>query len=137
MPARFDNDPFRFALRAFDDLHPELDVTIHWVPDVLEAVGQPERKDEVVLGVTIVDPETGQPTGVFLGMNQAVSAALPTLIHELAHVAAGCVDNAHGPEWQAAEDALWARYAELVHEAASANGGKVMDVYEDLTTHDS
>lgn len=128
MPAQFTPTPFDYAIRAFDALHPALDVTIQWVPDVCAAVGEPERDDEIALGVAMIDPEGEMPTTILLGMNQSVGTALETLVHELAHVAADCIDNSHSPEWEAAEAALWAKYTELVHASAAANGAEVMRV---------
>ena len=100
----FGNDMFAMVWKAFKNQYPGRDCTCFWEPEIRYAEDGSE-----VYGLTDYNEETGEYT-VFVNPTALnVSDAVEILAHELAHVAAG-IDKGHGPEWEAAYDAIFEEY---------------------------
>ena len=87
------------ARLAFPDLRCEMDFA-----QVIDC-------DPEALGVTIW-PDDGSTPQVFIRLDLTFEQAIEIIAHEFAHVAAG-KDAAHGPEWEAAFDAIGQQWDEL------------------------
>lgn len=105
MASPFMNDPPAIVALAFSDLYPGVDYYAQLVPDLHDENG------ETVFGLTIF-PDDGSTPVVCISAEAPISAGPELLAHELAHVATPGSD--HGPEWKAAEDAIFAKYNEIL-----------------------
>ena len=105
MASPFMNDPPAIVALAFSDLHHGVDYHAQLVPDLHDEDG------ETVFGLTIF-PDDGSTPIVCISAEAPIRAAPELLAHELAHVATP--GSGHGPEWEAAQDAIFERYNEII-----------------------
>ena len=102
----FHNDPAAIVARAFRDLYPGLEYTAQLVPTLEDDAGGP------VFGQTFFPDDGGVPV-ISISAEAPANAVPELLAHELAHLVAG-VEADHGPDWEAALDAIGARYDDLL-----------------------
>lgn len=100
------NDPVAIVALAFRELHPGTQYAAQLVPNLRDEDGA------AVYGETVFPDGGGNPI-VSISAEAPLSAAPELLAHELAHIAAG-IDAGHGPEWEAAEQAILDKYNELL-----------------------
>lgn len=100
------NDPTAIVALAFRELHPDLHYYAQLVPELKDENG------ETAFGLTTF-PNDGSTPVVCISAAAPLSAAPELLAHELAHVAAGEAAE-HGPEWKAAEEAIFQKYNEIL-----------------------
>lgn len=99
------NDPTAIVALAFRELYPRLRYYAQYVPSLEDNDGQ------TAYGLTIF-PDDGSTPVVCISAEAPVSAAPELLAHELAHIVAGETAE-HGPEWKAAEEAIFQKYNEI------------------------
>jgi hypothetical protein len=104
MASPFMNDPTAIVALAFRELYPRLEYYAQYVPGLEDEEGKP------AYGLTIF-PDDGSTPIVCISAEVPISAGPELLAHELAHVAAGEAVE-HGPEWKAAEEAIFQKYNE-------------------------
>lgn len=100
----FGNDIFSMVWKAFKNLYPVSDCTCFWETEIRDS-----DDGSKVNGLTHRDEETGEYTVIVNTTALQVADAVEILAHELAHAAAG-IDKDHGPEWEAAYDAIFEEY---------------------------
>lgn len=105
MASPFMNDPTAIVALAFRELYPRLEYYAQYVPGLKDEEGKP------AYGLTIF-PDDGSTPIVCISAEVPISAGPELLAHELAHVAAGEAVE-HGPEWKAAEEAIFQKYNEI------------------------
>lgn len=105
MASPFVNDPIAIVARAFSELYPDVEYAAQLVPEIRDENGDP------AFGETLF-PDDGSTPVVSISAEAPVSAAPELLAHELAHVATP--GSEHGPEWQAAEEAIFRKYNEIL-----------------------
>ena len=98
---------FSIVYLAFKNLYPEKSAECEWVPEL-----EPSEDGHEVFGVTTFSDDS---VFVEISAKLPVVDAVEILAHELAHVAAGS-DADHGPEWEAAFDAIFDEYNRLGYE---------------------
>lgn len=96
MASPFMNDPTAIVALAFRELYPRLE----------------DEEGKPAYGLTIF-PDDGSTPIVCISAEVPTSAGPELLAHELAHVAAGEAVE-HGPEWKAAEEAIFQKYNEIL-----------------------
>lgn len=106
MASPFMNDPTAIVALAFRELYPGLEYYAQYVPGLEDEEGKP------AYGLTIF-PDDGSTPIVCISAEVPISAGPELLAHELAHVAAGEAVE-HGPEWKAAEEAIFQKYNEIL-----------------------
>lgn len=106
MASPFINDPTAIVARAFSELYPGVEYVAQYVPDLRD------ETNGTAYGLTIF-PDDGSTPIVCISAEAPISAAPELLAHELAHVAAGEAVE-HGPEWKAAEEAIFQKYNEIL-----------------------
>ena len=106
MASPFMNDPTAIVALAFRELYPGLEYYAQYVPGLEDEEGNP------ACGLTIF-PDDGSTPIVCISAEVPISAGPELLAHELAHVAAG-EGAEHGPEWKAAEEAIFQKYNEIL-----------------------
>ena len=106
MASPFMNDPTAIVALAFRELYPRLEYYAQYVPGLEDEEGKP------ACGLTIF-PDDGSTPIVCISAEVPISAGPELLAHELAHVAAGEAVE-HGPEWKAAEEAIFQKYNEIL-----------------------
>ena len=106
MASPFMNDPTAIVALAFRELYPRLEYYAQYVPGLEDEEGKP------AYGLTIF-PDDGSTPIVCISAEVPISAGPELLAHELAHVAAGEAVE-HGPEWKAAEEAIFQKYNEIL-----------------------
>lgn len=106
MASPFLNDPPAIVARAFGELYPKAEYIAQLVPDLRDETGA------TVYGETLF-PDDGSTPVISISAEAPISAAPELLAHELAHVVAG-KDAGHGPEWEAAEEAIFQKYNEII-----------------------
>lgn len=107
MASPFMNDPTAIVALAFRELYPRLEYYAQYVPGLEDEEGKP------AYGLTIF-PDDGSTPIVYISAEVPISAGPELLAHELAHVAAGEAVE-HGPEWKAAEEAIFQKYNEILN----------------------
>ena len=98
----FTNDPFALVYMAFKNLYPDKNCECF-----LGGVIGNEHYGETVF------EENGRVT-VYIKETLAVRDAVEILAHELAHVAVGETEEAHGKEWEDALEAMSDEYERIV-----------------------
>lgn len=106
MASPFMNDPCAIVALAFDELYPGIEYYAQLVPGLTDDDQRP------AYGVTIF-PDDGSTPVVCISAEAPISAAPELLSHELAHVAVG-EEAGHGPEWEAAEAAIFEKYNQIL-----------------------
>ena len=106
MASPFINDPTAIVARAFSELYPGVEYVAQYVPDLRD------ETNGTAYGLTIF-PDDGSTPIVCISAEVPISAGPELLAHELAHVAAGEAVE-HGPEWKAAEEAIFQKYNEIL-----------------------
>mgnify|MGYP007066585564 FL=1 len=106
MASPFMNDPTAIVALAFRELYPRLEYYAQYVPGLEDEEGKP------AYGLTIF-PDDGSTPIVCISAEVPISAGPELLAHGLAHVAAGEAVE-HGPEWKAAEEAIFQKYNEIL-----------------------
>lgn len=106
MASPFINDPTAIVARAFSELYPGVEYVVQYVPDLRD------ETNGTAYGLTIF-PDDGSTPIVCISAEVPISAGPELLAHELAHVAAGEAVE-HGPEWKAAEEAIFQKYNEIL-----------------------
>lgn len=107
MASPFINDPTAIVARAFSELYPGVEYVAQYVPDLRD------ETNGTAYGLTIF-PDDGSTPIVCISAEVPISAGPELLAHELAHVAAGEAVE-HGPEWKAAEEAIFQKYNEILN----------------------
>lgn len=107
MASPFINDPTAIVARAFSELYPGIEYVAQYVPDLRD------ETNSTAYGLTIF-PDDGSTPIVCISAEVPISAGPELLAHELAHVAAGEAVE-HGPEWKAAEEAIFQKYNEILN----------------------
>lgn len=106
MASPFINEPTAIVARAFSELYPGVEYVAQYVPDLRD------ETNGTAYGLTIF-PDDGSTPIVCISAEVPISAGPELLAHELAHVAAGEAVE-HGPEWKAAEEAIFQKYNEIL-----------------------
>lgn len=106
MASPFLNDPPAIVARAFRELYPCTEYIAQLVPDLRDENGA------TIYGETLFPDDSSTPV-VSISAEAPISAAPELLAHELAHVVAG-EDAGHGPEWNAAWEAIFQKYNEIL-----------------------
>jgi len=98
-------DPFKQVIEAYEALYSK--------PCIVQFV--PFGPTDSGHAFTIFSDDPGELPIINISVDCPVSVAIEMMAHELAHVEAdaGCED-AHGPEWQKAFEAIHAKYTEMV-----------------------
>lgn len=107
MASPFMNDPTAIVALAFRELYPRLRYYAQYVPNLEDEDGK------TAYGLTIF-PDDGSTPVICISAEAPISAAPELLAHELAHVVAGETAE-HGPEWKAAEEAIFQKYNEILN----------------------
>lgn len=107
MASPFLNDPTAVVARAFSELYPGIEYVAQYVPDLKDETGS------TAYGLTIF-PDDGSTPIVCISAEAPISAAPELLAHELAHVVTP-EDTEHGEAWKAAENAIGAKYDEIIN----------------------
>ena len=107
MASPFMNDPTAIVALAFRELYPRVEYYAQYVPELEDEGGKP------AYGLTIF-PDDGSTPIVCISAEAPISAGPELLAHELAHIAAGEAAE-HGSEWQAAEEAIFQKYNEILN----------------------
>ena len=127
MQTPFVNDMFSLVYLAFKNLYPEKTVQCEWVPEL-----EPSEDGLEVFGVTTFSADS---VYVEISAKLHVVDAVEILAHELAHVVSGS-DADHGPEWEAAFDAIFDEYNRIgeelypIHNSTPVISGKDYVRYE-------
>ena len=106
MASPFINDPTAIVARAFSELYPGIEYVAQYVPDLRD------ETNGTAYGLTIF-PDDGSTPIVCISAEAPISAAPELLAHELAHVATP-EDTEHGESWNAASEAIFKKYNELL-----------------------
>lgn len=106
MASPFINDQTAIVARAFSELYPGVEYVAQYVHDLRD------ETNGTAYGLTIF-PDDGSTPIVCISAEVPISAGPELLAHELAHVAAGEAVE-HGPEWKAAEEAIFQKYNEIL-----------------------
>ena len=121
MDSPFGNDMFTLVYKAFKNLYPDKDCDCQWVTEL-----EPAEDGHEVYGVTTFSDDF---VLVEVSAQLTVVDAVEILAHELAHVVVGS-DAGHGPEWEAAFDAIFDEYNRIgfeefpVHDPVEVISGK-------------
>ena len=100
------NDPTAIVALAFKELHPNVRYEAQLVINLKDEEGV-EKYGETIF------PEDGSDPIVSISAAAPLSTCAELLAHELAHIIAG-PDKGHGPEWKAAEEAIFDKYNEII-----------------------
>lgn len=95
-------DPFGLVLEVFNELYPQHECEVIFG----------SRMPEATFGYTDF---AQSPPWIIVGFDIPMAGVVEVLAHELAHVVAG-LEADHGPEWEAAFNAIHNRYTELFSE---------------------
>ena len=101
MMSPFWNDPFSMVYQAFQNLYPGKECECYFEPDL-----KAEDEDKAYGLTNFCDD--GE-TIILVDPNVDIEIATEIFAHELPHVAVG-YDAKHGPEWDAAFDAILDEY---------------------------
>lgn len=107
MMSPFLNDPSSIVAIAFRELYPDAKYYAQLVPDLKDDDGN------TAYGLTIFSEDGSDPL-VCISAEAPISVESELLAHELAHVAVGA-DADHGPEWEAAFEAIFEKYQEIIY----------------------
>lgn len=102
----FINDPPAIVALAFDELYPDKEYDAQIVPDIRDDDGVP------VCGCTTFSTDPNERPLVEISGQLPLVHVPEILAHELAHVATGQLTE-HGPEWEAAFEAIQKKYDEI------------------------
>lgn len=106
MASPFMNDPPAVVALAFRELYPGIEYYAQLVPDLHD------ETDGKAYGLTLF-PDDGSTPVICISAEAPIAAEPELLAHELAHIVAG-EEAGHGPEWKAVEDAIHAKYNEIL-----------------------
>lgn len=112
----FRNDPFSMVYQAFQNLYPGKECECYFEPDLKADDG------DKAYGLTNFCDD-GEIL-IFVDPNVDIENATEIFAHELAHVAVG-YDAEHGPEWDAAFDAILNEYNRIGDEMFGNGEGVV------------
>lgn len=105
----FANDPPSIVALAFAELYPDKEYDAQIVPDIRDDKGVP------VCGCTTFSSDPNELPLVEISGQLPLVHVPEILAHELAHVATGQLTD-HGPEWEAAFEAINQKYDEIATE---------------------
>lgn len=105
----FLNDPPAIVALAFAELYPDKEYDAQITPDIRDDAGVP------VCGCTTFSSDPNERPLVEISGQLPLVHVPEILAHELAHVATGTVGE-HGPEWEAAFEAIQKKYDEIAVE---------------------
>lgn len=111
MQTPFKNDPFALTAQAFKNLYPNTPYEAYMDGELID------RRGEKVYGLTTF-PDDGSTPIIKVSGEPSIIVAIETFAHELAHVAIGPRDE-HGPDWEAAFDAIFKEYIRIGDEMFS------------------
>ena len=113
----FINDPPAIVALAFAELYPGKEYDAQITPDIRDENGV------AVCGCTTFSSDPNERPLVEVSGQLPLVHVPEILAHELAHVATGEL-NEHGPEWEAAFEAIWKKYDEIAVELFGPLGGE-------------
>lgn len=102
----FMNDPPAIVALAFAELYPDKEYDAQITPDIRDENGV------AVCGCTTFSSDPNELPLVEVSGQLPLVHVPEIFAHELAHVATGEL-NEHGPEWEAAFEAIWKKYDEI------------------------
>lgn len=108
MATPFVNDPAAIVALAFRELYPDIGYQAQLVPEIITPDGG------TAFGETLFPEDGGLPV-ISISAEAPANAVPELLAHELAHIVAG-PEADHGPAWEAAEDAIGAKYDEIIQD---------------------
>lgn len=100
---------FALVWKAFKNLYPDKDCVCIWADEI-----EPEKDGGERYGATVFYDD--ESVDVIVSTKLSVADAVEVFTHELAHVADGKDNEAHGESWEKAFDAIFDEYDRLCNE---------------------
>ena len=104
----FENDPYETLIEAFENLYPDLNYRIFWVPEIKDEDGN------MLCGSTFF-PEDEDFAVIEISVDLKTLDAVEILAHELAHVVVS-IEEGHSEKWEEVFKKIHREYARVTRE---------------------